>query len=145
MPQGTEAEARRIAQAFWEFGPFLDQANKKPMSAGFLALASRLSRTGHVHELTDNFDKYGLTSEIPITFIGVGLADTHPVKLEDTVQSLATKDKLHLPYAGHKGNFNSVFLQQVQAGTAQPPNFHSWSMSRSVRAHSNPLGRGANP
>ena len=91
--------------------------------------------------LTDSLDKYGLTAEIPITFIDVGLADTHPVmKLEDTVQSLATKDKLHLLYTGHKGNFNSAFLEQVQAGTAQPPSFHAWSMSRSVRAHSNPLG-----
>lgn len=109
----TEKEACSICQAFWdEFAPLM-RKDSSPQSSHFVSEAARLARTGHEERFSDTFHKYGLSSNIPISYVDVGLRAHHPVLcVADTVKTLALHDKLDLLMMGNdEKNFANFWSQ----------------------------------
>ena len=99
----TEKDACAIARAVWEeFEPFLPPTTRPP-SSEFLTMATRLSTTGHENRLSDQFGSYGLSADIPVKNVDVGLKAMHPVlPVSNTVQTLAANRKLDLLLMGNR-------------------------------------------
>ena len=67
-------------------------------------MASRLSQTGHENRLSNQLAAYGLTANIPISYVDIGLKVKHPVhQLKDLVQTLDTRGKLDMLLMGNTG------------------------------------------
>lgn len=59
-------------------------------------MASRLSQTGHECEMSNKFQAFNLTADIPITDVDVGLTCSHPtLRLSDTIQCLDRNGKMN--------------------------------------------------
>ncbi|CAL1129744.1 unnamed protein product [Cladocopium goreaui] len=65
-------------------------------------MASRLSRTGHENRFVNSLSDYGLAAEIPLSFVDVGLKETHPIlSIKDTIQCLDDAGKLDILFQGN--------------------------------------------
>lgn len=66
-------------------------------------MATRLANTGHENRLTDSLAQYGLSANIPMSYVDVGLRSGHPIlSIKDFVQTLNVNDKLDLLLMGHR-------------------------------------------
>ena len=66
-------------------------------------MATRLAKTGHENRLTESLPQYGLSSDIPMSYVDVGLKSGHPVlRIEDFVQTLNANDKMDMLLMGNR-------------------------------------------
>ena len=91
----TEKEACNLVRAFWEeMEPFLDKNANIP-SGDFIRLASRLAKTGHENRLSSHLPKFGLSTNIPLTFVDIVLKNTHPVlAVSDYIAAIDAMNKI---------------------------------------------------
>lgn len=75
-------------------------------------MASRLSRTGHENRFVNSLSDYGLAAEIPLSFVDVGLKETHPIlSIKDTIQCLDDAGKLDILFQGNgEAQFKGFWL-----------------------------------
>ena len=74
--------------------PYL-QDDARPPSSKFLKLATTLSKTQHENRFADQFYKFGLSANFPVSYVEVGLKNEHPVhRVKDVIHTLAANDKL---------------------------------------------------
>ena len=107
--------------------------DSSPQSSHFVSEAARLARTGHEERFSDTFHKYGLSSNIPISYVDVGLPATHPVLcVADTVKTLALHDKLDVLMMGNDEKNFANFWSQWKMIQPKHPIF---------RIHSNDINR----
>ncbi|CAL1132409.1 unnamed protein product [Cladocopium goreaui] len=99
----TEKEACHLVQAFWEeFEPLLKPDSIVP-SGNFCALASRLARTDHENRLSSHLPKFGLCTNIPVSFVDVGLSETHPIlAVSDFIKTLDADNKMDTLLMGNR-------------------------------------------
>lgn len=109
----SEKEACSIVRAFWEeVSPCLLPDAKLP-SSKFMNLATRLSRTGHECRLSNSLAGFGLSVDIPYTYIDVGLKETHPtLSVGDTLRTLVRHGKQDLVFMGNKTSTYEGFWKE---------------------------------
>lgn len=98
-------EACSIAQAFLdEFAECIPSTGAPP-STQFLRMASRLSKTGHQNRFVDGFADYGLSADIPLDFLDLGLKQRHPcISILNFVHCLDKNGKLDILFQGNREN-----------------------------------------
>lgn len=108
----SEKEACTLARAFWEeVEPYLVKDSKLP-SGTFFRLASRLARTGHENMLTSHLPQFGLSVDIPITFIDIGLAEKHPVlEVCDYISRIDSLKKMDALLMGNRDEQYQTFWE----------------------------------
>ncbi|CAE7031242.1 unnamed protein product, partial [Symbiodinium sp. CCMP2592] len=75
---------------------------KASASAGFLSTLHRLRSTGHESRLGDVFEEFGLSANVPLSFVEVGLQKKHPIlRVRDFITTLDSKGKLDLLLCGN--------------------------------------------
>ena len=83
-----------------------------PQSGHFIELATRLSKTGHEERFSQQFHKYGLAADIPVSYIDVGLKAKHPILcVENTLGTLSKHNKLHILFQGTLRELTNSFGQ----------------------------------
>lgn len=96
-----------------EFGG-LDGASETP-SANFLKAASKLSKTGHGYLLSNQFAKFKLSADIPLSHKDIGLDEPHPVlQISDTLKSFDRNGKTDLIFMGNSLQRYEEFWRQWQ-------------------------------
>lgn len=120
----SEKEACSIARAFWdELSPLL-QGKARPQSGHFIELATRLSKTGHEERFSQQFHKYGLAADIPVSYIDVGLKAKHPILcVENTLGTLSKHNKLHILFQGNTEGAYEQFWTKWKLLQPQHPVF----------------------
>ena len=114
-------EACSIAAAFWDEACEAG-AETRLESRAFLQEAARLSRTKHEHDLNSVFEKFNLTMKVPMHFVDLGTASTHPTfRPVDLVSSLVSYEKLHLLLRDHSGQDLEDFWAIYRLGHAAHP------------------------
>ena len=109
----TEKEACSLVRAFWEeFSPYLPKDTKVP-SGAFCRLATRLSETGHENLLVSNFPKFDLSTNIPLTYVDVGLREPHPaLAVSDFIAALDSMKKIDTLLVGNRGKQFKQFWEE---------------------------------
>jgi len=65
-------------------------------------MAARLSKTGHQNRFANSLSDYGLSAQIPLTYVDVGLTETHPtLAIQDTVSYYDMSAKLDILLQGN--------------------------------------------
>ena len=109
----TEKEACSLVRAFWEeFSPYLPKDTKVP-SGAFCRLATRLSETGHENLLVSNFPKFDFSTNIPLTYVDVGLREPHPaLAVSDFIAALDSMKKIDTLLVGNRGKQFKQFWEE---------------------------------
>lgn len=120
----SEKEACALAQAFWdEVEPYLVK-DSKPPSGTFFRLASRLARTGHENMLTSHLPQFGLSVDIPITFIDIGLREKHPViAVSDYISRIDSLNKMDALLMGNRDQQYQSFWEKWKCLQPSDPVF----------------------
>lgn len=121
----TEKEACHLVQAFWEeFEPLLKPDSIVP-SGNFCALASRLARTDHENRLSSHLPKFGLCTNIPVSFVDVGLSETHPIlAVSDFIKTLDADNKMDTLLMGSRAQQYEEFWNYWRQLEPGHPIFH---------------------
>jgi len=91
----TQTKACAISKAVWDKFSALLASETKRASATFLSLAARFSRTWHEERFSDSLAKFGLTANIPMSFVDAGLKEPHRIlSIKDFVKNLDLNQKL---------------------------------------------------
>ena len=122
-PKVYEADACAIAAGFWTEMKTLTDSMDSP-SSSFLVEAARLKDTKHGHKLNQLFKKYGLTIDMPMERVDLGLSTGHPVlQPRAFITMLSQENKLDLLFCGHTEDDYFSFRQQSRLLQGDHPVF----------------------
>ena len=93
-------------------------------SAGFLSTLHRLRTTGHENRLGDVFEEFGLSANVPLSFVDVGLQKKHPIlRTRDFITTLDSKGKLDLLLCGNTRATYLKFWDTYRKNASEHPVF----------------------
>ena len=92
-----------MVRAFWEeFQPCL-RHDASLASRDFCKLATRLATTGHENRLSSHLASFDISTDIPVTYLDVGLAHPHPtLAVADFVKALDVHKKIDALLFGNR-------------------------------------------
>jgi len=94
-------------------------------SGNFCALASRLARTDHENRLSSHLPKFGLCTNIPVSFVDVGLSETHPIlAVSDFIKTLDADNKMDTLLMGSRAQQYEEFWNYWRQLEPGHPIFH---------------------
>ena len=93
-------------------------------SAKFLMLLARLSKTHHESLLSKELPKFGLSADIPMSYIDTGLKAPHPVlSISSFVATLSSKDKMDILLMKNRATEYKSFWDKWKCVQPQHPVF----------------------
>ena len=116
-------------RAFWEeMEPFFVKNANIP-SGDFICFPSRLAETGHENRLSSHLPKFGLSTNIPLHVVDIGLPEAYPVlAVSDYKLRLPRRTRLMFFLMGHRNpHYEDFWLEwrALEMGRCVPVGVHA--------------------
>ena len=119
----SEREACAMVHGIWQEIQHLPGV-QNISSARFLQAADRLAQTSHENRLGTAMEDFGLSANIPVSYVDVTMTQPHPVLgVRSFVESLSSEKQIDRLFCGHDETDFADFWRRFQTVQPQHPVF----------------------